>query len=104
MIPTWITPESWAAFEEMRKKIKAPLTIYASKLVIRELVKLKSSGQDPQDCLDQSIRNGWRDVFPLRDKGMARVITPEVEARNESVYRRQLEASIAAMKSRPAGR
>lgn len=69
MIPVWITPESWDAFEEMRKKIKAPLTIYASKLIIRELCKLKAMGEDPQECLDQSIRNGWRDVYPLKDKG-----------------------------------
>jgi hypothetical protein len=70
MIPAWIDPESWGAFKAMRKAIKAPLTPYAEKLVIRELVKLKSAGNDPQACLDQSIMNSWRDVFPLRDKGV----------------------------------
>lgn len=67
----WIDPESWQAFIDMRKKIKAPLTPYAEKLIMRELVKLKTSGQDPQACLDQSIMNSWRDVFPLRDKGLS---------------------------------
>ena len=67
----WIDNESWAAFLDMRKRIKAPLTPYAEKLVIRELVKLKSCGQDPQACLDQSIMNSWRDVFPVRDKGLS---------------------------------
>lgn len=66
----WIEPEAWSAFCEMRRKIKAPLTPYAEKLILRELVRLKSAGQDPQACLDQSIRNGWRDVYPLRDKGL----------------------------------
>lgn len=70
MTPTWISAESWKAFEDMRKKIKAPLTDYAAKLIVTELCKLKSSGEDPQACLDQSIRNGWRDVFPQRDKGL----------------------------------
>jgi hypothetical protein len=70
MIPAWIDPESWEAFKAMRKAIKAPLTPYAEKLVIRELVKLKSAGNDPQACLDQSIMNSWRDVFPPRDKGV----------------------------------
>jgi hypothetical protein len=69
----WIDPESWQAFIDMRKKIKAPLTPYAEKLIIRELVKLKTSGHDPQACLDQSIMNSWRDVFPLRDKGLSTV-------------------------------
>jgi hypothetical protein len=68
--PTWIDPESWAAFHESRRKLKAPLTPYAERLIIGELVKLKCSGHDPQKCLDQSIMLGWRDVFPLRDKGL----------------------------------
>lgn len=66
--PLWITQESWEAFHEMRKKIKVPLTAYAEKLIVIELCRLKSAKEDPQACLDQSIRNGWRDVFPLRDK------------------------------------
>jgi hypothetical protein len=69
--PLWITSESWQAFHEMRKKIKAPLTAYAEKLIVVELCRLKSAKEDPQACLDQSIRNGWRDVFPLRDKRVA---------------------------------
>jgi hypothetical protein len=99
MIPAWISPESWDAFVEMRKKIKAPLTIYAGNLIIRELVKLKSSGEDPQACLDQSIRNGWRDVFPLRDKALrVSTVAPEVQKAHSDAYERQLAASIAAMK------
>ena len=69
--PAWIDPESWEAFHDMRKRIKAPLTAYAEKLIVVELVKLKSQGHDPQACLDQSIRNSWRDVFPPRDKGLS---------------------------------
>ena len=72
----WIDPESWAAFVDMRKRIKAPLTPYAEKLIARELVRLKVAGHDPQACLDQSIMNGWRDVFPLRDKGIVQTAAP----------------------------
>ncbi len=77
----WIDPESWEAFREMRKKIKAPLTPYAEKLILRELVKLKQAGHDPQCCLDQSICNCWRDVFPLRDKGLQKGSTTIDETR-----------------------
>ena len=81
MTPQWISHESWEAFEDMRKKLKAPMTPYSAKLIVAELVKLKSSGEDPQACLDQSIRNGWRDVFPLRDKAMkTRSATGEANA------------------------
>jgi hypothetical protein len=100
MIPVWITPESWQAFEESRRKTcKAPLTIYAAKLVIMELVRLKSAGEDPQACLDQSIRNGWRDVFPLREKALrVNAIAPEVAKAHDDAYQRHLAASIAAMR------
>ena len=74
----WIDPDSWQAFVEMRRKIKAPLTPYAEKLIVRELVKLKTAGHDPQACLDQSIMNSWRDVFPVRDKGLAKNPTTEL--------------------------
>ena len=67
----WIDTDSWRAFVDMRRRIKAPLTPYAEKLICRELVKLKSAGHDPQACLDQSIMLGWRDVFPVRDKGLS---------------------------------
>jgi hypothetical protein len=73
----WIDPESWRAFHDMRKKIKAPMTPYAEKLILRELVKLKTAGHDPQACLDQSIMNSWRDVFPVRDKGLSTVPSHE---------------------------
>jgi len=74
---SWIDPASWQAFCEMRKKLRAPLTPYAEKLIMRELVKLKASGNDPQACLDQSIMLGWRDVFPVRDKGLSKAPTHE---------------------------
>lgn len=64
----------------MRKTIRAPITGYAQTLLMRELCKLKASGENPQDCLDQSTRNSWRDVYPLKDKGLRRAAdTSEIE-------------------------
>ena len=96
LIPNWITSESWQAFEESRKRIKAPLTQYAGKLILVELCKLKSSGENPQDCLDQSIRNGWRDVFPVKDKGL-RSVSAGVSATQE-LLREQAEHAKMATK------
>jgi hypothetical protein len=64
----FISDESWTAFCEMRKKIRAPLTPYAERLILLELTKLKSAGHDPQKCLDQSIMLGWRDIWPVKHK------------------------------------
>lgn len=50
----------------MRKQVKRPLTSYAAKLVLEKLAQLHASGEDINACLEQSIRNGWMDVFPLR--------------------------------------
>ena len=92
MTPDFIDPESWEAFRDMRKRIKAPLTPYAERLVIRELVRLKCSGEDPQACLDQSIMLGWRDVFPVRDKGL----------RSASTGAEATAAMLKEMASRPS--
>jgi hypothetical protein len=54
----------------MRNKIKKPLTENACKLIFRELDKIKNQhGHDPNDVLEQSIRNDWQDVYPLKNKG-----------------------------------
>lgn len=64
--PPWIPPEAWAGFEEHRKKIRKPMTDKARALIVRELEKLKPD--DPVEVIEQSIRNGWQDVFALRQK------------------------------------
>lgn len=98
----WIEPEAWEAFKEMRKKIKSPMTPFAEKLLVRELVKLKSSGEDPQACLEQSILNGWRDVYPLRDKGLSSAASSADETRayleSQRLTQEQRAASMQARK------
>ena len=65
-LPEWLPKDVWEAFLEMRKKIKHPATEYAIKLLIQELDKLQKQGGDPRAILEQSIRNGWRDVWPVK--------------------------------------
>jgi hypothetical protein len=80
MVPDWISTESWEAFCDMRKSMKHPLEPYAAKLIVVELCRLKAAGENPQACLDQSIRNGWRDVFRERDKDLGRRHTSAAES------------------------
>lgn len=67
-LPSWIERYVWDGFEEMRNKIKKPMTNRARNMIVK---KLKSDpefkGQSPNAVLNQSIVNCWQDVFPLRN-------------------------------------
>lgn len=68
-LPTWLPQENWDAFIEMRKKtLKKPPTDFALMLVLKELYSLRDAGEDPLACLNQSIVNGWADVYVLKAK------------------------------------
>ena len=49
----------------MRKKKRATQTANALQMVIDELVKLQTAGDDPNEVLRKSIRSSWTDVYPL---------------------------------------
>lgn len=68
ILPEWINADSWSSYEEMRKEKKKVPTDRARRLVVKELEKLKAQGHDPNECLNQSTRNGWTDVYPIKSK------------------------------------
>ena len=57
-------------FEEMRKKIKKPLsTDRARQLIINKLTKLAGNNVDLKiEILEQSIMNSWQGVFPIKEE------------------------------------
>ena len=57
---------TWAAYREMRIKIRKPMTEHAAHLVLQRLLLLKAEGHDPQAVLEQSIMNSWQGVFPIK--------------------------------------
>jgi hypothetical protein len=67
-LPSWIDLEAWAGFAAMRRKERHPLTDRAICLIVKKLEALRVEGSDPTAVLDQSTRNGWRDVFELKQK------------------------------------
>lgn len=70
--PDWLPLEAFNDFKGMRKQIKKPLTGKAEELIIKELLRLKESGNDPKTVLEKSIMNSWQGVFELgteRNKG-----------------------------------
>jgi hypothetical protein len=66
-LPDWVPEKTWTDFEESRRKLRKPMTDRARTLVLKELATLRDAGHDPSAVLDQSIRRGWLDVFPLKD-------------------------------------
>lgn len=61
---------AWKAFEEMRKKIKKPLTSYAADLIVKKLVEFHAKGHDPTEVLNLSVERSWQGVFePKEMKG-----------------------------------
>ncbi len=68
LIPAWIDKDAWVGFEEMRRKIRAPLTDRGRRGIVKELEKLCSPGDNAAAILDQSTQNSYRGVFPLKEK------------------------------------
>jgi phage replication O-like protein O len=66
-LPDFIPQETWSAYLAVREKKRAAKTPYAFNLIIKELEKIKSlHGHDPVEVLNQSIKSGWTDVYPLK--------------------------------------
>lgn len=65
-LPDWLPHECWDAWLEVRKKNRAPNTPRALRLAVKELARLKASGQDVRAVLEQSTLRGWRGIFEVR--------------------------------------
>ncbi len=57
-----------ADFEEMRKKIRKPLTPRAKEIMLKKLKELAKDEKTQIAILEQSIMNSWQGVFPLKDE------------------------------------
>ena len=56
-------------FEEMRIKIKKPMTDRAKSLLLGELQKLSANRDEQIEILNQSVARCWQGVFPLKGSG-----------------------------------
>jgi hypothetical protein len=83
--PEWVNPEAWRAFEEMRVKIRAPMTDTARQRTVEKLGVLRDQGHDPLEVLLQSVEHSWRGVFPLRGTTAAQSRAATLEERNRTV-------------------
>lgn len=84
-LPDWIPKETWQAFEEMRKKIRKPMTDKARELLVRRLETFKSEGCDPQDLLEAAVLNSWQSVYKPNGNGKG---TSDKHARDQEAISR----------------
>lgn len=66
-IPEWLPMEIWLEFIDHRKDIKTPLTERATKMALAELEKLRNQGNDPTEVIQQTILNGWKGLFAVKN-------------------------------------
>jgi len=64
-LPNNIDEITWKSFLEHRQKLKAPMTDHAKNLMMKKLEKLNGN---PNHILNQSIENGWKGVFELKQE------------------------------------
>ncbi len=97
LLPDWIDVEAWEGYEEMRRKIRKPMTDRARTLAVRELEKLKAAGNDPNEVLDQSTLHSWQGLFELREKSKPKQVdtTPEWLEFRKAIQNNRLPENMA---------
>ena len=84
-LPDWIPTELWEGFKQHRIAIKAPLTPYAAKLLVRELEKLRDSGQDAVAVIEQTIMSGkWKGFYAIKPDNPTANETPRYQRGNQA--------------------
>jgi len=71
--PAFILPDSingndWLDYEEMRRKIRKPMSNRARQLAVAKLQELQRSGHAPSAVLQQSILHSWQGLFPIQSQ------------------------------------
>ena len=79
-------------FITYRKEIKAPMTDYAKRLLVKELDKLAKTDSEKIQILQQSITNGWKGVFALRGNNRVQSIhaIPDRYATFEEIFAEEI--------------
>lgn len=78
-------------FYEMRKKMKAPMTEKAVKLLINKVGSLEQDVERQKMLLNEAILHGWKSVYPLKDNVNARESSQEALSQADRDFVEYLE-------------
>lgn len=96
--PDWLPIDTFEAFREMRKGLRAPLTAKAEQLAIAQLDKLRAEGHDPKLVIEQSILRGWKAFYQLKGDDHDATRSPA-----KTKFQRAVEATELARAERERG-
>ena len=68
-LPEWLPRTAWTEFVEHRKEIKKTLTERAAAANIKKLADFRSTGQNPQAVIEQTVSSGWSGLFQVKGQG-----------------------------------
>ncbi len=94
-LPDWVPKEPWSSFEEMRQRIRKPMTNRARELTICDLERLHKSGCDPGSVLLQSVKNSWQGVFALKENHGNGGTNPRQPTKSERAKAAIIRAAVA---------
>lgn len=66
-LPSCLAERDWEEYLAHRKSIQAPMSIIAQRRALHQLEKLHADGQDVAKVIDQSIVNGWKGLFAIKN-------------------------------------
>ena len=78
-------------FYDMRKKMKAPMTEKAVKLLINKVGSLEQDVERQKTLLNEAILHGWKSVYPLKDNANASVSSQEALSQADRDFVEYLE-------------
>jgi hypothetical protein len=82
-------------FIQDRKERKSPMTALAKKKAINILQKYKTQGMDILEVMNNSIINGWKGLFPLKNYSQGRSNGSDIKNFGQSNYRPGSAARLA---------
>jgi uncharacterized protein YdaU (DUF1376 family) len=62
----WLPLMPWRQYQEMRVKLKRPLSAGGIEILIEKLRGLRDQGEDLTEVLEQATSGGWFDLRPVR--------------------------------------
>jgi hypothetical protein len=63
-LPDWIDPILWKSFEDMRQRLRKPMTDDGRRLAVKKLESLRAQGHSPQAVIENSVMNSYQGFFP----------------------------------------
>jgi hypothetical protein len=71
-LPSWVDPEAFSAWVEMRRKKKVPWSDRCFRRALKRLQEIKDAGHCPNKALECSEYHGWTDIYPDTSTPIAR--------------------------------